>query len=126
MNATLGTPEHDALLAAMRERVRAKIRKDIAREVAAADALRAAVVPVVATTVTAAREAGHCRRVWMFGSFVWGRPTDASDIDLLVEGDPDEVAYLVGRATSRDVHAHALAGAPASLIERCVADGLSL
>lgn len=126
MNAALGTPEHDALLAAMRERVRAKIRNDIAREVAAADALRAAVVPIVATTVATAREAGHCQRVWLFGSFVWGRPTDASDIDLLVEGDADEVAYHVGRATSRDVHAHALATAPASLVERCVADGLVL
>lgn len=126
MNAVLGTPEHDALLAAMRRRARAKIAKDIAREVAAAEALRVAIIPVVRDTVASARHDGCCQRVWLFGSFVWGNPTDGSDIDLLVEGDADEVAYRVGLASSRDVHAHALDKAPAELVTRCLADGLAL
>ncbi len=110
----------------MRQRARAKIDNDLARERATSEALRAAVVPVVRTAIAAARHDGHCQRVWLFGSFVWGHPTEASDIDLLVEGDADEVAYRVGQTTSRDVHAHALDEAPESLVSRCLTDGLPL
>lgn len=126
VNAIPGTPAHDALLAAFRARVDATIAADIAREEAAAEVLRAAVVPVVRAVVARARDEGVCRRVWLFGSFAWGQPSEGSDIDLLVEGDEDELAYRVGAATLRAVHALDLDAAPASLRDRCTSDGVAL
>ena len=72
------------------------------------------------------RGAGHCGRVWLFGSFAWGRPGERSDIDLLVEGDDGEVAWEVSRACHREVHAIALQRAPDSLRERVLAEGVLL
>ncbi len=126
MTALPGTPEHDALLRAFRAAVDRKIAADIAAEAAAADALRREILPLVRAAVAEVRQTGACQRVWLFGSFAWGEPIAESDIDVLVEGDADEVGYQIGKATRREVHAIALAEAPPSLVERCLADGVSL
>lgn len=126
MNALPGTPEHDALLRAFRAAIDRQIAADIATEAAAADALRREVLPRVRAAVDEVRRAGGCERVWLFGSFAWGDPTAESDIDVLVEGDVDELGYQIGKATRREVHAIALAEAPPSLVERCLADGVPL
>jgi len=116
-----------ALLAAFRQAVRARIRRDLQEEEAGAEALRARVVPRVEQAVVAAREAGLCRHAWLFGSFAWGRPGGRSDVDLLVEeGSPDEVAARVGLACGRMVHALALGEAPQSLREAVLSRGRPL
>lgn len=118
--------EESALLTAFREAVRAKIRRDLRDEAARAEALRRAVLPVLRREVETARTQGLCRRVWLFGSFAWGRPSDRSDLDLLVEGDEDEIAWRVSRACRREVHVIAFDRAPGTLRKRALAEGLSL
>jgi predicted nucleotidyltransferase len=114
------------LLHALRERVDAKIRADLAAEEQAAQALRERVLAAVRGAVEQARSAGPCGRVWLFGSFAWGEPGERSDVDLLVEGDDSALARRVEQASGRAVHAIRLAEAPASLRERVLAHGLPL
>ena len=120
------TEDHEALLAAFRRAVRAEIRRKLEAERAESETLRARVVPLVQQAVASARAAGSCGRVWIFGSFAWGQPGARSDLDLLVEGDGSEVAYRVGRACGLEVHALRVEEAPATLRERCDAEGLLL
>lgn len=114
------------LLHALRERVDAKIRADLAAEEQAAQALREQVLAAVRGAVEEARSEGPCGRVWLFGSFAWGQPGQSSDVDLLVEGDDDALARRVEQASGRQVHAIRMAEAPASLRERVLAHGLPL
>jgi predicted nucleotidyltransferase len=114
------------LLQALRERVDAKIRADLAAEERAAQALRQQVLAAVRGAVEEARSEEPCGRVWLFGSFAWGQPGERSDVDLLVEGDDGALARRVEQATGRDVHAMRLSEAPASLRDRVLAHGLPL
>jgi predicted nucleotidyltransferase len=59
------------------------------------DARRAAAAPLVAglraslpAALQALRERYEVDRVWLFGSFARGTPTEWSDVDLVVEGLP--------------------------------------
>ncbi len=114
------------LLHALRERVDAKIRADVAAEEQVANALREQVLDAVRGAVEAARSEAPCGRVWLFGSFAWGQPGERSDIDLLVEGDDEALARRVEQVSGREVHAVRLAEAPASLRERVLSHGLPL
>ena len=114
------------LLRALRERVDAKIRADLAAEEQAAQVLREQVLAAVRSAVEEARSEGLSGRVWLFGSFAWGQPGERSDVDLLVEADDDALARRVERASGREVHAIRMAEAPASLRERVLAHGLPL
>jgi predicted nucleotidyltransferase len=80
--------------ATFRRRVVAGIEADLAREAEQAESLRAAVLPLVSDSVAAARRQGRCGKAWLFGSFAWGRPTERSDIDLLVADcqDPERLS----------------------------------
>ncbi len=118
--------ESPELFATFRRAVLSKIRRDLVEERAAADSLRERIVPLVAEAVQSVRDEGRCGRAWLFGSFAWGNPHERSDIDLLVEGDDSEVAYRVGRACGRDVHALRFDEAPESLRQRCEAEGVAL
>lgn len=66
-------------------------------------------------------------RVWLFGSLVWGRPDERSDIDLAVEGLPPErfiealAALMQAAPTSIDLLR--LEEAPAALRARILASG---
>jgi len=114
--------------ATFRRRVLENIEADLAREAAQAEALRAAVVPVVAEALGDARREGRCERTWLFGSFAWGQPTERSDVDLLVARceDPDALAAEVWRKVDRAVHVVTLERAPESLVQRVLAEGLPL
>ena len=114
------------LLHALRARVDAKIRADLAAEEQAATALRAQVLEAVRGAVEEARSEGPCGRVWLFGSFAWGQPGERSDVDLLVEGDDVALARRIEQASGREVHAIRMAEAPASLRERVLAHGVPL
>jgi len=114
------------LLHALRQRVDAKIRADLAAEEQAARALREQVLAAVRSAVEEARSEGPCGRVWLFGSFAWGRPGERSDVDLLVESDDEALVRRVEQASGREVHAIRMAEAPASLRERVLAHGLPL
>jgi predicted nucleotidyltransferase len=114
------------LLLALRERVDAKICADLAAEDQTAQALREQVLAAARGAVEEARSEGECGRVWLFGSFAWGKPSERSDVDLLVEEDDDALARRVEQATGREVHAIRMAEAPASLRERVLAHGLPL
>src|SRR5436190_19510595 len=103
------------LLHALRERVDAKIRADLAAEEQAGQALREQVLAAVRGAVEEARSEGPCGRVWLFGSFAWGQPGERSDVDLMVEGDDEALARRVEQASGREVHAIRMAEAPASL-----------
>ena len=118
-----GVPIDGTLLSAFREAVRAKIRRDLRDEERSAEALQARVVPLVRQEVEGARAEGVCRRAWLFGSFSWGRPTDHSDVDLLIEGDEEEVGARVASACRREVHAVGFDRAPTALRERVLAEG---
>lgn len=87
--------------------------------------MRGEVVPAVRACLATLRQAGRCRRAWLFGSYAWGQPTGRSDVDLLVEGAaaPFSVAAEVGRATGRMVHVVPLEDAPASLVDRARTEG---
>jgi predicted nucleotidyltransferase len=111
-----------------RRRVIANIEADLAREDEEAESLRAEVVPLVAESVAAAREAGRCGKAWLFGSFAWGRPTERSDVDLLVTDckSPDGLAAEVWRRVERPVHVVPLESAAASLVQRVLSEGQTL
>jgi predicted nucleotidyltransferase len=116
------------LLPAFRRRVLEVIQADLDREAAEAEALRAELLPKVGEAVRAARAGGRCGRVWLFGSFAWGRPGGRSDVDLLVEGcaDPDALAAEIWRAVDRPVHVLQAPEAPESLVERARREGCPL
>jgi len=118
----------DPLAAAFRQRVLAGIRADLAREHTEAEALRAAVTPIVARLLAEARARGDCGRAWLFGSFAWGRPAARSDIDLLVEDCPDPFALsaVVWREVGRPVHVIEARSAPPGLVERVEREGTPL
>ncbi len=111
-----------------RTAVRAVIARDLEREAEAAAALRADLVPKVERVVAEARVAGLCGRAWIFGSFAWGSPCEASDVDLLVErcADPFRLASLVAGACGREAHVVDLETAPAGLRDRVIAEGLQV
>lgn len=120
-------PSTQPLLRALRERVDAKIRADLAAEEQAAEALRERVLNAVRRAIEEARrDDPSCGRVWLFGSFAWGQPSERSDVDLLVEGPEGALARRVEQASGRDVHAVGMAEAPASLRERVLNHGLPL
>lgn len=56
--------------------------------------------------VAALRAKGKLSRAWLFGSYAWGQPTAASDLDVMVEGtdDPFALAAEIGAAVKLDVH----------------------
>lgn len=116
----------EELLAAFRRRIDAKIRSDLDEEDCAAQALRQEVLTTLRSEVEKAREQGLSARIWLFGSFAWGRPGPTSDIDLLVEGDDAWVAGAIARATRREVHAIHVDEAPPGLAERVVTEGIPL
>jgi predicted nucleotidyltransferase len=78
----------------------------LAQEQAHSAHLRSRVVPLVQQALVDARGAALCGRVWLFGSYAWGEPTERSDVDLLAEDcpDPDRLAAVVARRTGTDVH----------------------
>jgi predicted nucleotidyltransferase len=120
------TSEPDDLRAAFARVVRSQIRRQLAAEHAESEALRARVLPLARRAVESARAAGSCRRVWLFGSYAWGQPGLRSDLDLMVEGDANEVAYSVGRACGLEVHALRVEDASTVLRARCEAEGMLL
>lgn len=69
-------------------------------------------------------------RVWLFGSLVWGRPDEASDLDLAAEGLAEEAYFRALAALLRDaavpVDLVRLEEAPPSLRERILRSGLLL
>jgi predicted nucleotidyltransferase len=115
-------------LATFRRRVVACIQADLAREAEQAEALRAALLPLVSESIAKARQQGRCGKAWLFGSFAWGHPTERSDIDLLVADceDPDVLAAEVWRQVERAVHVVVLDRAPQSLVQRVLAEGRPL
>jgi predicted nucleotidyltransferase len=117
-----------ALLEAFREAARAKILRDIERERADAEIFRDEALGPLRVEVERLRSAGRCHRVWLFGSYAWGAPTAASDLDLLIESDDDPFALAaeIGVATRRMVHVVPYQEAPPSLIERAVSEGMPL
>ena len=119
-------PSMDPLLVAFRDAVRRKIRADLDAEAAVSARLRAERIPQIREVVAGARAEGVCTRVWLFGSYAWGAPTEASDVDVLVEGDADEVAWRLTRSLGCEVDAWRLTDAPASLAARPMSDGIAL
>ena len=124
----MARPEHalspDARL--FRDSVLRKIRADVAAEAARAEALRAEVAPRLGAIVAAARADGVCGEVWLFGSFASGAPRDASDVDILVAGNADELAWRIGSALGRRVDAWRLEEAPEGLVTRARDTGVRL
>lgn len=112
--------------AAFRDAVLAKIRRDLAAEAEVSERLRSERLPRLSEIVAAARDEGICREVFLFGSYAWGNPTARSDLDLLVAGDADELAWRVGSALGCEVDAWELDRAPPALIERARTEGISL
>ncbi len=90
-----------------------------------AEALRAA-VPALAARL---RELG-AKRVWLFGSLVWGTPDEHADIDLAVEGLPPEVYFrAVGEllcAAPASVDVVEMERAPVEFAARIRADGVEI
>lgn len=126
MNGEPEQPPLDPLQIAFRDAVRAKIRRDLAAEAATSERLRNDRVPHLREVIAAARAEGLCRGVWLFGSYAWGQPTERSDIDLLVDGDADEIAWRVSRALDCEVDGWPLTAAPAELVARARSEGIAL
>ena len=119
----------DSLQLAFREAVRRKIRQDLEAEAASAAKLRRERVPLVKACVEALRADGRCGAVWLFGSYAWGQPSLASDLDVLVDGDADELAWRLGNVEGLrhlTVDAWRLEAAPPELVRRAQADGIPL
>ena len=113
----------------MRARVRATIAADLERERATAEALREQVQPRLRQAVADARADGIVTgRVWLIGSFAWGQPTAASDVDLLVEAcdDRDALAARVSRRVDRDVDVVPLGQADPALVPHLLREGVPL
>lgn len=126
MSEAPSTAATDPQLGTFRAAVLAKIRRDLADEAAATERLRAELLPRLRALVAAARADGVCDEVVLFGSYAWGRPTDRSDVDLLVAGDATELAWRVSRALGCEVDAWRLEDAPETLVARAQADGVTL
>jgi predicted nucleotidyltransferase len=116
------------LLTAFQRAARAKITRDLERERAEAEACRGEALGPLREAVSRLRSAGRCDRVWLFGSYAWGAPTAASDLDLLIEtqDDPFALAAEIGVATRRMVHVVPYGSAPRTLIERATSEGVPL
>ncbi len=119
---------HPDLVLAFGRAVRRRFEDEIARERAASQARRDAVIPAVRAGVAQARAEHACGRAWLFGSYAWGQPGERSDVDVLAEDCPDPfmVASIIGRAAGLDAHVIERSEAPPSLIERAIKDGLPL
>src|SRR5690606_5986689 len=102
-----------------------RIRAELAAEEALAELARVEVLPRLREIVAAARADGVCGEVWLFGSFACGRPGTDSDLDLLVDGDADELAWRISRELLRAVDAWRLDDAPPSLIARARSEGIA-
>ena len=113
-------------LAQFRAAVLAKIRRDLAEEAATSARLREQRLAQLLPLVSAARAEGVCGVVLLFGSYAWGQPTEQSDLDLLVEGDADELAWRVSHAIGCEVDAWRVADAPSALALRARSEGISL
>lgn len=115
-------PHHSAF----REAVLSKIRRDLEAEAEASARLRAERLGPLREVVRSARAEGVCGEVVLFGSYAWGQPTARSDVDLLIAGDTEEIAWRVGRVLGCEVDAWRLEDAPAALVERALAEGIAL
>lgn len=119
----------DDLLRAARERLRQVIEAELERETRQSDMLITRIVPKVRHAVEAARQAGEVEgRLWLIGSYAFGKPTLASDIDLLVEGSVDRDAFLrrLEEAVGLDVDLIALEDADEALLPHLMREGVSL
>ena len=112
----------------MRRAALAEAERQIAEELRIADRLRHALMPPLREAVASLRARGGIGRAWLFGSYAWGKPSEESDVDVLVEGCADvlTVAGEIGSATRLDVHVLERAQAPAELVARVDAEGLPL
>jgi len=119
----------DELMHAMRARVRRTIEAELTREANAASELRARVVPLVREAVAAARRIGEIEgRAWLVGSYAWGQPTAASDVDVLVEACADRFALMrrIEGATHLDVDVIIAREADAALLPHLIREGIAL
>lgn len=98
----------------------------IAEEQRHGEQLRERILGQVKPIAARALESGICRRLWVFGSYAWGTPTDDSDLDVLVDGDAEQVARLLSEVMRLPLHVLAFAEAPQSLRDRVQDDGLLL
>ena len=76
--------------------------------------------------MSAARAEDVCGEVLFFGSCAWGQPTEQSDVDLLVAGDADELAWRLAQAIACEVDAWRVEDAPPTLVARARAEGIAL
>ena len=116
------------LVRAFRRAVMEKIARDLEREQRLSHNLRTENLPHIKDGIEAARAEGLCERVWLFGSFAWGQPTERSDIDILVKQGRDltRIACLVGDALQRDVHVVSWDDADETLCRRAREQGIEL
>ena len=110
----------------VRAAVEKAVTRKLAEEHAAADTRRAALLESLRPLALEAIARGLCRGVWLFGSFAWGHPGSASDVDLLVDGDADAVSVLLSEHLRLPLHVVAMQTAPDSLRERVLRDGQKL
>lgn len=116
------------LLLAMRCAARAEAERQLREEGRLAAALRERLMSRLRPVIDDLRSSGLLRGAWIFGSYAWGTPTEASDVDLLIESDRDAlyIATEVSRAIGLDVHALARDSAPTTLLARISAEGIAL
>ncbi len=122
-----GRPDNSS--SALRDRLRQVIEADLAREDAVARELRARIAPVLRTAVEAARAAGLLGgRAWLIGSYAWGQPTVASDVDLLVESAADRgaLAARISEAVGLDVDVIRVREADPALLPHLQREGMPL
>lgn len=112
----------------MQRAARAEAERQIAEERRAAEGLRATLMPRLRAAVERLRDDGVVRRLWVFGSYAWGLPTESSDLDVLIESDRDalDVASALALQLGLQVHAVDRARAPQSLVDRALADGVEI
>jgi len=123
-----GSELHAPLFGAFRRRVDACIAQQLQREEGRAETLRGAVLQAVREGVAQARRQGCRARIWVFGSFAWGRPAVRSDVDLLVEtqSEVERVAQAVAAHCSRPLHVLAADRADRTLMARVMTEGVEL
>ena len=115
-----------AEFAQFRAAVLAKIRGDLAEEAVTSARLLDQRLAQLRPLVSAARAEGVCGEVLLFGSCGWGQPTEQSDVDLLVAGDADELAWRLAQAIDCEVDAWRVEDAPPALVARARAEGIAL
>lgn len=104
-------------------------RRRLDEERALADARRARVVPRLRAAVAAARQDGTLDgRAWLIGSYAWGEPTGASDVDLLVErcADPHAASARLEDAVGLPVDVMPVASADPELLPHLTREGTPL